>query len=194
MRFVRYLFIATVLLASLVTHLNAAQLINVTGNGVELTYVSVDCNNENETGVVVSGTGFVGKQIEVLNCAGGGFSFGASATLINSLALSAGADITVSAGEVTGLNNLFGDAGEAGAGTYTSATTLFSSSYAARIDTGSAIALVHVGSDIVGGDACGNAKLFGLGVDIGACEEAKFLDGLPAKVWDTNPEYYTVPE
>jgi hypothetical protein len=49
----------------------AAQLINVTGNGVVMQYVSVDCAGANEIGIAVSGTTFTGNNISVHNCAGG---------------------------------------------------------------------------------------------------------------------------
>lgn len=117
----------------------AAELINVTGNGVELTYVSVDCNGENEVGITISGTGFVGKQLSSLNCAGGAYAFNEDATLSYSLGISVGDDLAIAAGKtVTGLNNLFGDAAKAGDGTYSDAgsTTLWSAAYADRLDAG----------------------------------------------------------
>jgi hypothetical protein len=97
----------------------SAELINVTGNGVELTYVSVDCNNENEVGITVTGTGFVGLNISVQNCVAGGFVFNETGTLTNSRVFLIGNDITIASSKmVTGTYNLFGDAAKAGDGTY----------------------------------------------------------------------------
>ena len=176
----------------------AAQLINVTGNGVELTYVSVDCAGANETGIVVAGTTFVGKQISVQNCAAGGFTFNESATLTNSLAISDGADITIANTKtVTGTYNLFGDAAKAGSGTYTpDANTKWGAAYADRIDAGTAIAGLHTsGSNLItGGDAGGNGYLYGNGVDIGANEVEQSIPAPPSKKikWKLT-KLYTVP-
>ena len=185
----------------LATPVFAAQLVNVTGNNVELTQVSVDCSAENEIGVVVSGTGFVGKQISVLDCAGGAYSFAESATLTNSLGISAGADITIAIGKtVTGTYNLFGDTSDSvGDGTYTpDANTKWSEVYADRIDNGVAIDGLHTSGSylITGDDACGNSFLYGSGIDIGACEQMKRLDGTPSLAGgalDDDPIYYRVP-
>lgn len=151
---------------------SSAQLINITGNGVELTYVDVDCSNENEIGIAVSGTDFVGQQISVQNCAAGGFKFDESATLKNSLAISTGDDITIAVDKtVAGTYNLFGDAAKAGAGTYSDAgtTSLWGAAYSARINAAEVIESLHSGTTIIGGDACGNTRLQGL-PDIGGCE------------------------
>lgn len=152
----------------------AAQLVNVTGNGVELTYVSVDCAGQNEVGVVVSGAGFVGKHIASQNCAGGAYSFsGATPTLTNSLGLSAGADVTIAAGvTLTGTYNLFGDAARAGTGTYLdgSSTTLWSSTYDARIDAGAPLWTYAAHPGDVNGD-----KVSGARPDIGAVEDQQEL-------------------
>ena len=174
----------------------SAQLINVTGSGVELTYVDVDCAEENEVGVVVAGASFVGKNLSVQNCAGGAYAINETAALTNSIGISAGADITIAADKtLTGTYNLFGDAAKAGDGTYSDggSTSLWSAAYADRIDAGVAIALLHVGKTIVGGDAAGILYLYGAGIDIGAFERPKFLDGIPGKMWDATPKYYTVP-
>ena len=178
----------------------ASAQITVTGDGVTLTYVSVDCAGASEVGIAVTGEGFTGQNLSVLNCASGGFTFAEDSTLTNSLAISDGDDVSIAdTMKLTGTYNLFGDAAKAGDGTYSDggSTSKWSASYADRIDAGSAIALLHVGSAIVGGDAAGNTKLYKCttagGVDIGALEKPCFADGLPGKVWDSTPRIYTVP-
>lgn len=191
----RFLFfaLATVLLSFPSTSFSA-QLINVTGNDVTLTYVDVDCAGQNEVGITVAGTGFVGQQISIQNCVAGGFTFNETAALTNSLAISVGADITIAADKtVTGLNNLFEQAAKAGDGTYSDAgsTTLWSAAYADRIDVASAIVGLHTGSTIVGGDALGILRLYGNGIDIGSFEKIKKRWLVPPlKIL---PVYYTVP-
>lgn len=194
MKLANYPLIISIFLL-LVFPVYAAELINVTGDGVELTYVSVDCNGENEVGVTVAGATFVGQHLSVQNCAGGGFTFNETATLTNSLAISAGADITVALLKtVTGTYNLFGDAASAGLGTYTpDANTKWSGAYADRIDTGTAIALLHVGSAIVGGDASGITSLRGYGIDKGALEQPQSKDSIIGFPIFSDPIIYTVP-
>ena len=158
-----------------------AELVNVTGSGVELTYVSIDCAGENEGGLTIAGASFVGKHISVLNCIAAGIIVNETATLTNSLAISDGADVTIAADKtLTGTYNLFGDAAKAGAGTYSDggSTSLWSAAYADRRDSGVVIEGLHDGTTIIGGDALGNTQLFkcdwsllGL-VDIGAVELA----------------------
>ena len=172
----------------------STQLINVTGNDVTLTYVDVNCADENEVGVIVAGTGFVGQHLSVQNCTAGGFTFNETATLTNSLAISVGADITIATDKtVTGLNNLFEQAAKAGDGTYSDAgsTTLWSATYADRIDAAVAIVGLHTGHSIVGGDSFGLLNLYGDGIDIGSSEKIKKRWLIPPlKIL---PVYYTVP-
>ena len=135
---------------------------------MELTYVSVDCAGQNETGIVVAGTTFVGKNLSVQNCAGGGYTFNETATLTNSLAISAGDDITIANTKtVTGTYNLFGDAAKAGLGTYSDggSTTLWSAAYADRKGNAVAINGLH---------STGNTD-----VDIGALEQGCVDSGEP---------------
>ena len=195
MRLANFPLVVSILLL-LAAPVYSAQLINVTGDGVELTYVYVDCNGENEIGITVAGASFVGKNISVQNCAGGAYAINETATLTNSIGISAGADVTIAADKtLTGTYNLFGDAAKAGDGTYSdgSSTSLWSAAYTDRIDAGAAIESLHTGKTIVGGDAAGVLYLFGAGIDIGAYERPKFIDGIPGKMWDATPKYYTVP-
>lgn len=66
------------------------------------------------------------------------------------------------------------------------------------VDSGVAITGLHTGSTIVGGDAAGNMRLYGSGIDMGAYERVKKLDGPPVLggagifIFET-PKYYTVP-
>lgn len=101
----------------------------ITANDVTLSYVLIDCEDAvGQIGLTISGTGFTGYNLTVVRCPGGGLVFNQDATLINSIVYSDGDDITISAGKtVTGDYNIFGDAGSAGAGTYTDGgNTLFS--------------------------------------------------------------------
>lgn len=103
--------------------------LTVSGSDNTLSYGLVDCADAADMiGVLVSGTGNTIRNYTVVRCPGGAFRFDESATLINSIGISAGPDITISSGKtVTGKNNLFGDATKTGDGTYSDvgSTTLW---------------------------------------------------------------------
>ena len=62
------------------------------------------------------------------------------------------------------------------------------------IDAGTAVTGLHTGSTIVGGDAGGNTRLYGSGVDIGGYEKLQKTASLfPVLPVFGKPKYYTVP-
>lgn len=93
----------------------------VTANDVTISYALIDCEDAvGQVGLTISGTGFIGNNITIVRCPGGGFVFNEDAALKNTIVYTDGDDISIAAGKtVTGTTNLFGDAAKAGAGTYT---------------------------------------------------------------------------
>lgn len=102
----------------------------VSGNNNTLSYGLVDCADTADMGgMLVTGTGNTIRNYTVARCPGGAFQFDESATLVNSIGVSSGPDITIAATKtVTAKNNIFGDAAKSGDGTYsdTGATTQWS--------------------------------------------------------------------
>jgi hypothetical protein len=103
----------------------------VTADNVALNYSLIDCQDApGMLGIEVTGAAFVGQNLTVVRCPAGAYQFSESATLTNSIGISAGEDIRIATGKtVAGTYNLFDNAAKAGDGTYSDAgsTTKWSS-------------------------------------------------------------------
>jgi hypothetical protein len=149
-----------------------------------LNYALIDCQNTaSAVGLTVPAglTGFVGNNLTVVRCPGGGFAFNESATLQNSIAISTGDDITIATGKtVTGTSNMFGDAAKAGAGTYTdvagtqwNADPLFVSTSDFHLQSTSPA--INAGVDVgLTTDYTGRPLPVGAGFDMGALEYSAY--------------------
>lgn len=90
------------------------------GSDNTISYGLIDCEDSSGMiGILVAGTGNTIRNYTVARCPGGAFRFNSDASLVNSIGVSSGPDITIASGvTVTGKNNLFGDAAKSGDGTY----------------------------------------------------------------------------
>ena len=175
MRLANYPLKVSVFLAALLLmagpSLAAETLINITGTGVELTFVQVDCAAAaTTTGIAVASgaTGGVLQGIEIKNCTTTGIAAAETVGLSNSWIHDNADDLDIAADKTVTASgkNVFDDAAAAnGDGTYTDGggvTTTWSNSLGKRAtNTGGKPFLTYAEFWAAGGDLLGNGPTGG---------------------------------
>lgn len=196
MRFANFPLKVIILALCLASPAWCGPLINITGTGVTLGYVEVDCGNAaTTTGVQVAAgaTGGTLYNITAKNCTDIGLDADETVTVSNFYLHSNGDDIDVAAGKTltTQGSNVIEDAVSShGSGTYTDAgdASIWSGTVADIKNAGTFMAGKH---DAAGArDACGrllqpvSGRYIFQDPAAGGCQPLTLLQGLPSKVWD----------
>ena len=163
----------------------AETMVNITGTGVELTFVSVDCASvADSTGISVAdgATGGSLQGLEVKNCTTMGISAAETVGLSNSWIHDNADDLDIAADKTVTASgkNVFDDAAAAkGAGTYTDAggiTTTWSNTLGKRAtNTGGTPFLTYAEFWAAGGDLLGKGPT-GSGYSVGPRQYQKTVE------------------
>jgi hypothetical protein len=163
----------------------AETLVNITGTGVHLTFVQVDCAGAaTTTGIAVASgaTGGVLQGLEVKNCTTRGISAAETVVLSNSWVHDNQDDIDIAAGKTVTASgkNVFDDAlADKGAGTYTDGggvTTTWENTLGKRAtNTGGTPFLTYAEFWAAGGDLLGKGPT-GAGYSVGPKQYQKSFE------------------
>lgn len=196
MRFANFPLVLNILALCLASPAWCGPLINITGTGVTLGYVEVDCNNAASTsGVLVAASATTGTlyNLTIKNCTDIGLDANEDVTASNSYLHDNGDDIDIASGKTVttaGANVIEDATGSQGDGTYTDggAASIWSGTVANIKNAGTFMDGKHNATGAR--DACGrllqptSGKYIFQEPAAGGCQPLTLLQGLPSKVWD----------